>query len=486
MSEIKVNKISPRTACGTVTLGDSGDTIALGSGASQTGFGRTGTVDWQTTIKTGDFTASNGEGYFVDTSSGGVTVTLPSSPSAGNIIAVKDYANTADTNNITIARNGSNIDGTAANALITNEGGSVTLVFADSTKGWLPTDAAQKSDISFPEFIQATGGTVTTVCTNFKVHTFTGPGTFCVSNAGNAAGSNTVSYVVVGGGGGSENNEGSGGGGAGGYRESRAASDSYTASPLNATSGPGYNLPVSVQGYPIAVGGGGTAGTGDNGIGTPCSAATAGVASSFSTISSAGGGKGGRGNSPNNAPATPLLTGGNGGSGGGAGGRMGCTPSPSPAAPGGSGNTPSVSPPQGNNGGNGMSAENPSNDRGSGGGGATAVGATSPGGVPAPAGDGGAGATSSINGTPTARAGGGGGGAYSTGTTDGGGGAGGAGGGGTGGSTTPSPGGNTGTNGAPNTGGGAGGGSASPSGVPFPSSGSGGGSGIVIIRYKFQ
>ena len=53
MSEVKVNKISPRTNCGTVTLGDSGDTIALGSGATQTGFGRTGTVDWETTKKTG-------------------------------------------------------------------------------------------------------------------------------------------------------------------------------------------------------------------------------------------------------------------------------------------------------------------------------------------------------------------------------------------------------------------------------------------------
>src|SRR5210317_1459135 len=139
MSEVKVNKISPRTNCGTVTVGDSGDsvsvtagvpvtvngdlksnalkatdggsiisqcgtnitlgasgdTINLASGASQTGFGRTGTVDWQTTsIKTSDFTASNGEGYFVNTTSGSVTATLPASPSAGDIVAIADYANT--------------------------------------------------------------------------------------------------------------------------------------------------------------------------------------------------------------------------------------------------------------------------------------------------------------------------------------------------------------------------------------------------------
>ena len=90
-STIKVNNI--QNQCGqniinensnTITIGASGDTISLAAGASQTGFGRTGTVDWQTgDIKTGDFTAVSGKGYFVNTTSGGVTATLPSSPSAG-------------------------------------------------------------------------------------------------------------------------------------------------------------------------------------------------------------------------------------------------------------------------------------------------------------------------------------------------------------------------------------------------------------------
>ena len=40
-----------------VTLGACGGTVALASGATQTGFGRTGTVDWQTTPKTATFTA---------------------------------------------------------------------------------------------------------------------------------------------------------------------------------------------------------------------------------------------------------------------------------------------------------------------------------------------------------------------------------------------------------------------------------------------
>ena len=75
MSEVKVNKISPRTNCGTVTLGDSGDSFVIPSGATitnngtQTGFGREGSVNWQTSsIKTATFTATSGEGYFCNTS----------------------------------------------------------------------------------------------------------------------------------------------------------------------------------------------------------------------------------------------------------------------------------------------------------------------------------------------------------------------------------------------------------------------------------
>ena len=448
-STIKVNNI--QNQCGaniinessnTITIGASGDTISLASGASQSGFGREGSVDWQTSIKTADFTAVSGEGYFVNTTSGAVTVTLPSSPSAGAIVAIKDYANTADTNNITIDRNGSNIDGTAENPIIANEGGSVILVYADATKGWLVVEAAQKSDLSFAEFIVATGGTITTVCTNFKVHTFTGPGTFCVSSAGNAAGSNTVSYMVIGGGAGAGANAG-GGGGAGGFREGRTTTCSYTVSPLNAPAG----LPVSVQGYSIAVGGGGTGSSSVNTVGG------SGVASTFSTITSAGGGGGGTGTSPQAGAA--------GGSGGGS--RANTSTS------GGAGNTPPVSPPQGNAGGPTGPGSGPK-FVGGGGGGATGAGQPGHPGT----GAGGAAATTSINGTPTARASGGGGGSNACGTTGGGSTPGG---GGTGGNNPA-----TGTAGTANTGGGGGG----SGGAASPNHGQNGGSGVVIIRYKFQ
>jgi len=398
-STIKVNNV--QNQCGqniinensnTITIGASGDTVALASGASQSGFGRSGSVNWQTTIKTGDFTAASGEGYFVNTTSGAVTMTLPSSPSAGDIVSVSDYANTFDTNNLTLGRNGSNIGGTALDSLITTEGIALTLVYADATKGWIVTESGLQSEAPGPQFIAATGGTITTVCTNFKVHTFTGPGTFTVCSAGNPAGSDTVSYMVVAGGGGAGGDTG-GGGGAGGFREGLGSNDSYTGSPLRASTG----VPVTATSFPIVVGGGGAGGPSGN----AAPRGTSGVNSTFSTITSAGGGGGGGGLGPEHRGA-------NGGSGGG--NREIVSPDVA-----GVGNTPPVDPPQGQP---GAVYYDPTGQRG-GGGGATVAGVT---GGP---GAGGAGATTSINGTPTAFSGGGGGGASPNPTSGGAGGGGG-------------------------------------------------------------
>ena len=168
MSEIKVNKVSPRTNCGTVTLGDSGDTITIPAGVSITnsgtasGFGATGSASWVTTKKTATFTATAGEGYFCDTAAvGAFTVNLPSSPSAGAVVAVADYANNFGTANLTIGRGGSNIEGAASDFVCNIDGVAITLVYVDATKGWITTDTGQSTDAFSPPFIQATGGTVT-------------------------------------------------------------------------------------------------------------------------------------------------------------------------------------------------------------------------------------------------------------------------------------------------------------------------------------
>jgi len=476
MSKIEVDAIDKQSGS-TLTLGGSGTAVTLASGATQSGFGRSGSVNWQTTIKTGDFTAVNGEGYFVNTTSGEIDVTLPSSPSAGDIVAVSDYAKNFDTNNCIMLRNGSNIQGAASDLTLDAEGLAMTFVYADATKGWIVVGAGSESDKTATEFVEATGGntTATSPCGNFKIHTFTGPGTFTVSKAGNAAGSNTVDYLVVAGGGGGSGaqptSSGAGGGGAGGYRESSgAASGCYSRSPLGACVSA---LPVSAIAYPITVGGGGAAGQPSPSIPSSTTYGAKGADSIFSTITSTGGGRGGAGDGPAGGPGGP--SGQPGGSGGGIANYSG-----SPGASVGSGNTPPVSPPQGNNGGSNGAAGG-SYPTG-GGGGATAVGGT--GGPPScgASGSGGAGATSSINGTPTTRAGGGGGSYF--GPSSPGKGAGGSGGGGAGasGGANPSP--VAAVAGTVNTGGGGGGGVGSNPGAFVAASA--GGSGIVIIRYKFQ
>ena len=107
----------------TITLGASGDTINLASGASQSGFGRTGTVDWITTPKTtGTFTAVSGEGYFLNTSGGVITANLPAGV-AGAIVSFADYAATWQTSNVTVTPNGTDKIGSVnANATLSTQG----------------------------------------------------------------------------------------------------------------------------------------------------------------------------------------------------------------------------------------------------------------------------------------------------------------------------------------------------------------------------
>ena len=78
----------------------------------------------------------SGDGFFINTSCGAVTVTLPSSPSAGDIVSFADYASTWQNNNVTVCRNGSKINGACANALLSTQGQSVTLIYVDGTRGW--------------------------------------------------------------------------------------------------------------------------------------------------------------------------------------------------------------------------------------------------------------------------------------------------------------------------------------------------------------
>jgi len=435
-----------------VTLGRCGGTVALASGATQTGFGRTGTVDWQTTPKTSTFTAVSGEGYFANTSGSAFNMNLPAGV-AGAIVSVADYAATFNSNNLTIVPNGSDkIGNQNDNAILATKGQSVTLVFVDSTQGWINTMDSTSNVRGINPFIVATGGTITT-SGNDKIHTFTGPGTFAVCTAASCATNNQVSYIVVAGGGagGDAGDRAAGGGGAGGFRETKSPATPYTASPLDGQPSAPNRITVTATNFPITVGAGGASRQSPN-IGNN------GNPSTFSTITSTAGGGGG-----GEAPSGPNGNGQPGGSGGGAG-RGAATGSV------GSGNTPPTSPAQGKNGGSQAGGAD-STASGGGGGGATAVGANASSGV---SGNGGAGATTEITASPVAYAGGGGGAGGSAGSSTPG--TGGTGGGGNG---TPYPSTDTGGNATINTGGGGGGASTN-------AGGGAGGSGIVVIRYKFQ
>ena len=312
MSKLEVDAVEPQSGT-SLTLGASGDTITIPSGAiisnqgTATGFGPTGAVSWDVAnIKTTGFTAVNGLGYFCNTTSSAFTVTLPASPSAGNVVAISDYAATFATNNITVDPNGNKIAGSTLNKLLNTNGIAVTCVYVDSIEGWIITDSGLQS--------------------NFIPVPY------------------SVDFLVVAGGGAGGGHNGGGGGGAGGFRTS---TQTVTGGTL----------------ITITVGDGGAGvsnATGNNGSDSSISG------SGLTTITSGGGGGGGRGQGPN------AENGVAGGSGGGAGGETGSNPFPS----GGTGNSPNTSPSQGNNGGGNTTSPNFGGGGGGGAGAVGATGTT--------------------------------------------------------------------------------------------------------------
>ena len=462
MSKVEVNEIDKQSGF-TLTIGGSGTTVQLGTGASQTGFGKTGAVDWQTTKKTATFTATSGEGYFCDTSAvGAFTLNLPSSPSAGDIVGLRDYAGTFDTANLTLGRGGSNLNGTAGNKTLDTRFLSLTLVYVDGTEGWIPIEEGTGfiGEAFIDASVSGSGNTLTNApCGNYKLATFTGPGDFTVNSLASCSANNSVEYLVVAGGGGGGCV--GGGGGAGGFRFATPslAPATYPAKPRAAPAG----ITVTATTFPITVGGGGAKSPNESTV------ASNGTPSTFSTITSTAGGGGVARGGPAASP---------GGSGGGA-----ASESTGGPTVGGTGNTPPTNPSQGEPGG---PSPFPSGKFYGGGGGALNAG--SGGGSP-PAGAGGNGGDGAgvptgfgTSGVPCGGfqffAGGGGGGNNNPpcGPT----GVGGKGGGGNGQLNACVA--NPPNNGTDNTGGGGGGGGAAGTN----GGGGAGGSGIVIIRYKFQ
>jgi hypothetical protein len=115
----------------------SADTFLKTNGSGTLSFAEvSGGTSWQA-VKTGDFTAVAGEGYFINTTSGVITMTLPASPTIGDEVSFVDYAGTFDTNTMTVGRNSENIQGSAADLTVSVERAANTLVYTDGTQGWL-------------------------------------------------------------------------------------------------------------------------------------------------------------------------------------------------------------------------------------------------------------------------------------------------------------------------------------------------------------
>jgi hypothetical protein len=188
MSQIEVNKIIPQTGT-TVQFGEAGDTInVVGtldgsgltglnasnlstgtipdarfpatlpavSGANLTGI-ETGTA-WQSSIKTSSFTAVAGQGYFINTTGGAVTMTLPGSASVGDTIEFIDYARTFETNALTINQNSLNFQGDSSNNPVYDiDGQGVVIIYSGATKGWIPISDDQVANKTTLEMTTLTG-----------------------------------------------------------------------------------------------------------------------------------------------------------------------------------------------------------------------------------------------------------------------------------------------------------------------------------------
>ena len=338
-----------------------------------------GGISWQSSIKTSDFTASAGEGYFVNTTSGAITVTMPSSPSAGNEVHLVDYAGTADTNNITITSS-DDINASTNDVTINYERGAVSMVYVDATQGWVAYNAVNEGTsalgaVSVPLSTQYLvvaggggggdgfgggggaggyktnfGGTALTLSTSTNYNIQVGTGGATGSPAGANGGNSIFSTITsTGGGGGADGNynqagKDGGSGGGGGYSVNAGG----TASPSGQGNNGGSGSP-DVSSNAASGGGGG----GANAVGASTStkntggAGGAGLSNSItgSAVVYAGGGGGGIGANSTGSPGS----GGSGGGGTGSNGNGAATAGTSNTGGGGGGGG------QGSNGGNGGS-----------------------------------------------------------------------------------------------------------------------------------
>jgi len=316
-------------------------------------------IAWQSSVKTSGFTAVAGEGYFCNTTSSAFTVTLPASPSAGNQVAIVDYAGTFDTNVLTINPNSNKLEGGTSNLTLSGEREGVLLVYIDATQGWLATSGINEgTDALSPppysiDFLVIAGGasggrgngggggaggfrTSTQSVSAGTVITVTvgdGGATKTIAGRGNAgsdssiSGSGLTTITSTGGGGGAGNDSTGGGaggsGGGGNYQEITAGSgNTPSTSPSQGNNGgvgfsSGGAFGGGGGGGANAVGGNGTTSVGGNGGNGTASSITG------SSVTYAGGGGGHSNTGGGTRGSGGTGGGGTGGDGGGQAGTAG-------------------------------------------------------------------------------------------------------------------------------------------------------------------
>jgi hypothetical protein len=165
--------------------------------------GATGPLQFNYTIANSSVTLSKSQAVIANTASGSFTVTLPAIPQLGDSVNIID-GNNFSANNLTVARNGSTIEGLAENLVINIGGASVTLVYNGSTWEVFSQVGGQGGNIVTTTSVQTITNKTISSTDNNLVGVATLTGTESLSNktitsssfTGNVSSSNVTSSTL--------------------------------------------------------------------------------------------------------------------------------------------------------------------------------------------------------------------------------------------------------------------------------------------------
>lgn len=303
----------------------------VGSGSASSGGGG---VTWNVAVQNTNFISVKNTGYLVNTYSNTVTVTLPANPTTGDNITFVDYGGYMSANALIMYANGNKILGNTANSTLNSNTSSVSLVYTDANRGWIPYTGFATSPIGnyIVEALLIAGGgggwytagggaggmlstTAVSVVPGISYTISVGAG-----GADSTSGQNSIfaGLSALGGGSGPTGTRYStpGGSGGGSLYSDRAGG--------SGTPGQGYPGGQGADGlvsYTSGGGGGGAGGAGSNASGQYGGPGGVGLQSSFTgtSVYYAGGGSGGGDTQSQTIPGTN----GGGGAGSGTGGAGG-------------------------------------------------------------------------------------------------------------------------------------------------------------------